>query len=204
MTAGDEVFEAEKLLVVTGRQIDLTGLSVVGIDEDQKFIPTDPRMRAADGVWAAGDVTGHGGFTHVANYQGRIAALDILGEEVAGADYRAVPWVTYTDPEVGAVGLTERQAREEGLAVTVGVTTAGARDWIHGTKDILIKLVASDGVLVGATAVGPAGGEVMGVLALAVHARVLVTTLRSMMYAYPTFHRGIEDALKNLLKQDRP
>lgn len=202
--AGDEVVEAERLLVVAGRRTDLTGLSVVGIDEDQKFIPTDPHMRAADGVWAAGDVTGRGGFTHVANYQGRIAALDILGEEVAGADYRAVPRVTYTDPEVGAVGLTERQARDEGLAVTVGVTTAGARDWIHGTKDILIKLVAADGVLVGATAVGPTGGEVMGALAVAVHARVPVTTLRSMMYAYPTFHRGIEDALKNLLGQDRP
>ncbi|WP_066363467.1 dihydrolipoyl dehydrogenase family protein [Herbidospora mongoliensis] len=204
VTAGDEVIEAETLLVVAGRKTDLTGLSVVGIEENQKFIPTDPHMRAADGVWAAGDVTGRGGFTHVANYQGRIAALDILGEEVAGADYRAVPRVTYTDPEVGAVGLTERQARDEGLAVTVGVTTAGARDWIHGTKDILIKLVASDGVLVGATAVGPAGGEVMGALAVAVHARVPVMTLRSMMYAYPTFHRGIEDALKNLLNQDRP
>ncbi|GLX97890.1 NAD(P)/FAD-dependent oxidoreductase [Herbidospora sp. NBRC 101105] len=204
VTVGDEVVEAANLLVVTGRKTDLTGLSVIGVDETARFIPTDPHMRVTDGVWAAGDVTGHGGFTHVANYQGRIAALDILGEEVAGADYRAVPRVTYTDPEVGAVGLTERQARDEGLSVTTGITTAGARDWIHGTKDILIKLVASDDVLVGATAVGPAGGEVMGALAVAVHARVPVMTLRSMMYAYPTFHRGIEDALKNLLKQDRP
>ncbi|GAB1824109.1 dihydrolipoyl dehydrogenase family protein [Herbidospora sp. RD11066] len=200
VTAGDEVLEAERLLVVAGRTTDLTGLSVVGIDENQKYIPTDPHMRAADGVWAAGDVTGRGGFTHVANYQGRIAALDILGREVAGADYRAVPRVTYTDPEIGAVGLTEKQARDEGLAVTVGTTTAGARDWIHDTKDILIKLVASGDVLVGATAVGPVGGEVMGALAVAVHARVPVPTLRSMMYAYPTFHRGIEDALKNLLR----
>ena len=74
-----------------------------------------------------------------------------------------------------------------------------ARGWLHAVgNEGLIKLVADAdlGVLVGATSAGPAGGEVLGLLALAVHARVPITELRSMIYAYPTFHRGIEDALE--------
>lgn len=71
-------------------------------------------MRAADGVWAAGDVTGEGAFTHVAVYQAGIAVRDILGEPGTPADYRALSRVTFTDPEIGAAGLTEAQARRAG------------------------------------------------------------------------------------------
>ena len=71
---------------------------------------------------------------------------------------------------------------------------ASARGWIHKGEG-LVKLVEQDGVLVGATSMGPMGGEVLAVLTLAVHARVPVTTLKSMIYAYPTFHRAIDSAL---------
>jgi pyruvate/2-oxoglutarate dehydrogenase complex dihydrolipoamide dehydrogenase (E3) component len=136
-------------------------------------------------------------------YQARIAARDILGEQVTPADYRALPRVTFTDPEVGAVGPTEAQARERGLDVRVGMAQVPTttRGWIHKTgNEGFFKLVEDvrRGVLVGATSVGPHGGEVLGLLALAVHAEVPVAQLRSMIYAYPTFHRGMEDALTDL------
>jgi pyruvate/2-oxoglutarate dehydrogenase complex dihydrolipoamide dehydrogenase (E3) component len=197
--------EAEKLLVSTGRRVDLGALGVgaLGLAEDAAALEVDDHLRVTDGVWAVGDVTGRGAFTHVAMYQARIAADDILGRDPAPAGYHALPRVTFTDPEVGAVGLTEAQAREQGLDVRTGLVGLGgvARGWIHGAgNDGLIKLVADAdrGILVGATSVGPAGGEVMGLLALAVHARVPMEGLRGMIYAYPTFHRGIEDALRKI------
>jgi pyruvate/2-oxoglutarate dehydrogenase complex dihydrolipoamide dehydrogenase (E3) component len=194
---------AERLLVATGRHANVAdlGLDAVGLDPAARSIGVDDRMRAADKVWAVGDVTGHGAFTHLAMYQAGIAVRDILGEPGPPADYRALPRVTFTDPEIGAVGLTEAQARAAGRHVRVGLgqTPSSARGWIHKAgNEGFVKLVASDGVLLGATSAGPVGGEVLGALAVAVHGEVPVERLRHMIYAYPTFHRGIEDALRDL------
>jgi pyruvate/2-oxoglutarate dehydrogenase complex dihydrolipoamide dehydrogenase (E3) component len=204
LDSGTEL-SAETLLVATGRRADLAALGVdtVGLDPAAKAIAVEERMRAGDRLWAVGDVTGKGAFTHVAMYQAGIAVRDILGQDGPPADYRALPRVTFTDPEIGAVGLTEAQARDRGLAVGTGVARvpSSARGWIHKAgNDGFIKLVADTdrGVLVGATCAGPAGGEVLVALAVAVHGEVPVDRLRHMIYAYPTFHRAIEDALRNL------
>ena len=203
--ANGEQVVSERLLVATGRRADLPALGVgaAGLDESSRFVQVDENLRAADGIWAVGDVTGTGAFTHVAMYQARIATADILGEPHEPADYRALPRVTFTDPEVGAVGLTEAQARDQGVVVRTSQTAipSSARGWIHKVgNDGFIKLVedADRGVLVGATSAGPAGGEVLGFLAVAVHAQVPVDVLAQMIYAYPTFHRAIEDAVKGL------
>jgi pyruvate/2-oxoglutarate dehydrogenase complex dihydrolipoamide dehydrogenase (E3) component len=195
----------QQLLVATGRRADLAaaGISAYALDETASTVPTDERMRAADGLWAIGDITGKGAFTHVSMYQAGIAVADILGQSGPRASYRAVPRVTFTDPEIGAVGLTEAQARGQGLTVRTGTTQlpTSARGWIHKAgNDGFIKVVEDTrrGLLVGATSAGPAGGEVLGALAVAVHGQVPVTSLRSMIYAYPTFHRAIEDALHTL------
>ncbi len=202
---GDSTHVAERLLVATGRRVELAALGVaaVGLDPEARTIPTDGWMRAADGVWAVGDVTGKGAFTHVSMYQADIAVRDILGQGGEPADYRAVPRVTFTDPEVGSVGLTEAQARAAGLRVRTGTTQIpySARGWIHKAgNDGFIKVVedAMRSVLVGATSAGPCGGEVLSALQVAVRAEVPVSTLRNMAYAYPTFYRAIEDALRNL------
>ncbi len=196
---------AERLLVATGRRADpqAVGLGTVGVPADARFAPVDDHCRLADGVWAVGDITGKGGFTHVSMYQAGIVIRDILGESGPAADYRALPRVTFTEPEVGAVGLTEAQARERFSHVAVGSTPTPSttRGWIHKLgNEGLIKLIADAdrGVLVGATAMGPGGGEVRGALSVAIHGEVPVATLRSMIYAYPTIHRGIEAALANL------
>jgi pyruvate/2-oxoglutarate dehydrogenase complex dihydrolipoamide dehydrogenase (E3) component len=204
---GDETVTCDKLLVAAGRRPNLSeiGLESVGQDPHAKALDTDDRMRVggADGLWAIGDITGKGAFTHMSMYQSGIAVRDILGEDGPAADYRAVPRVTFTDPEVGAVGMTEQQARDAGLRVRVGVTALpeSTRGWIHKAgNDGLIKLVedADRGVLVGASTIGPSGGEMLAMLTTAVHAEVPVTTLQAMIYAYPTFHRAIEAALGKL------
>jgi pyruvate/2-oxoglutarate dehydrogenase complex dihydrolipoamide dehydrogenase (E3) component len=200
-----ETVTAEKLLVAAGRtpNLDDLGLETLGLDPGARSLEVDDRLRVtgAEGVWAIGDVTGKGAFTHVSMYQSAIALRDVLGQDGPPASYHALPHVTFTDPEVAGVGLTEHQARERGLRVQVGSGGLGSRGWLHGAGgDGMVKLVADADrdVLVGATVVGPAAGEVLGHLALAVHAEVPLPTLRSMIYAYPTFHRAIEPALADL------
>ncbi|MEU4476894.1 FAD-dependent oxidoreductase [Micromonospora sp. NPDC023966] len=242
---GGRTFGGEKLLVATGRRAHLEelGLETVQVDAKQRYLPVDERMHVTEGIWAVGDLTGEGAFTHIAMYQAGIVVADLLdhmrrtkgGPDPSGtasvmggaagavsavggamstgstvapgsvpvADYRALPRVTFTDPEVGAVGLTERQARDRGINVQIGYTdlTSSTRGWIHKAGNAgFIKLVvdADQGVLIGATSVGPAGGEVLSALVVAVHAAVPLSQLRHMIYAYPTFHRAIEDALRNL------
>ena len=208
--AGGEEVSGATLLVATGRRADLAavGVGAVGIDERLRAIPVDDHMRAAPGVWALGDITGKGAFTHMSMYQADIIICDILGRDERCAEYHAVSRVTFTDPEIGAVGLTEAQAREQGLTVRTSIKPVpeSARGWIHKAgNDGFIKLVEDydRGVLAGATSAGPWGGEVLGALAVAVHAAVPVQRLREMSYAYPTFHRAIEDALAGLGPQAR-
>ncbi|MEV6842194.1 NAD(P)/FAD-dependent oxidoreductase [Actinoplanes sp. NPDC051411] len=193
----------EKLLVATGRAAKLEGAEQLGLDPAARFIKTDERMRVADKVWAVGDVTGNGVFTHMAFYEADIAVRDILGQGGPGADYRAKPRVTFIDPEIGAVGMTEKQARDAGIDVRVShlPLSSTTRGWIHGPGgDGFIKLIADTqrGVLVGATTAGPAGGEMIGAMSVAVHAAVPIETLRSTIWAYPTFHRGFGQALSEL------
>jgi pyruvate/2-oxoglutarate dehydrogenase complex dihydrolipoamide dehydrogenase (E3) component len=194
---------ADQLLVATGRAARLEGLGLetIGFDPTQRYLQTDDRMRAADKVWGVGDVTGNGNFTHMAMYEADVAVSDILGQGGPAADYRARPRVTFIDPEIGAVGMTEKQARDAGIDVQVGFVKGAhtSRGFVHGPgNDGFIKVIASQGRLIGATSAGPAGGEVLGALSLAVHAEVPVSTLLSTIWAYPTFHRGIGDALKAL------
>jgi len=202
---GGETLRASRLLVATGRRIDLAGIGAgaVGIDETARVLPVDDRLRAAPGVWAIGDIVGHGAFTHMSMYHAGIVVADILRQDHHAAEYHAVPRVTFTDPEIGSVGLTEAQARAQGIDVRTALAQipSSARGWIHKAgNDGLIKLVqdAATGVLVGATSAGPVGGEVLSMLTLAVHARVPVQRLREMIYAYPTFHRAVEPALADL------
>ena len=203
---GGPTLHGEQLLVATGRRVDLAGagLDAIGVDLSDRFVSVDSRLRLRPGVWAIGDMTGKGAFTHVSMYQAEIVVADILDQPgVPAADYRAVPRVTFTDPEIASVGMTQAQAAQAGLDVLVGKAelAATSRGWIHGPgNDGFIRVVADAGrrIVVGATVVGPYAGEVMSALAVAVHAEVPVDRLLHMMYAFPTFHRGVLDALRDL------
>jgi pyruvate/2-oxoglutarate dehydrogenase complex dihydrolipoamide dehydrogenase (E3) component len=171
---------ADRLLVATGRRADLhrLGVAAIGLSPEATAIATDDRLRATDGVWAVGDITGHGAFTHVAYYQAQVAAADILHRDHAPADYSAVPRVTFTDPEVARVGLSEAQARAGGHDVRVGLlpTKSSDRGWLHGpgTENGVVKLVAdaSTGRLLGASVMAPSAGEVIGFIGLAISAGI--------------------------------
>ena len=200
---------ADRLLVAAGRVPQLTGIGLesVGVDPDVPHLDTDSRMRVlqdgtpVEGLWAVGDIVGKGAFTHTAMYQAAVAARCILGADGPEADFRAVPRVTYTDPEVGSVGLTEQQAREVGRDVRTATVdlAVSSRGWLHGAgNEGLIKLVAEGDELLGATSMGPMGGEVLSMLTTAIHGRVPLSTLRTMIYPYPTFHGAVRAALSKL------
>ena len=198
--------QAEALLLATGRTSALgaLGLASAGIPYDGRTPPpVDGHLQLADGLYLVGDAAGGGAFTHMSMYQGNIVTGHILGQDRGRTEGHAVPHVSFSDPEIGGVGLTEKAARAAGLSVRVGYTAMAdsTRGWIHGPGNSgFIKVIqdADTGALVGATSAGPHGGEVLAMLTLAVHARLPVATLKTMIYAYPTFHRAVAAALQGL------
>lgn len=207
---GDWSLQAERLLVAAGRRADLArlGLESIGVDVSQPSVPVDDHQRVREGVYAIGDLTGQGAFTHVSMAQARLVVADILTGHGPAAERHAIPHVVFTDPEVGTVGLTEERARAAGVDVLTSLTdlVSSTRGWIHGPGGAgLVKLVADRArrLLVGATvaAPAPAGGEVLSMLALAVHERIPLERLGAMIYAYPTFHRAVEQGVDDLLER---
>jgi pyruvate/2-oxoglutarate dehydrogenase complex dihydrolipoamide dehydrogenase (E3) component len=194
-----------ELLVATGRTPRTGGLCLeaMGATVTPRGIQVDDFCRVVPGVWAVGDVTGIALFTHVAKYQARIAADDILGHPHP-ATYLAVPRVVFSDPEVGATGLTTAQARKLGLDVTqavVDLRTCSARPITYG-KDIggRLGLLADRkrGVLVGAWAVGPLAGEWIHLAVLAIHAATPIPVLRDVIEQFPTFSEAYLGGLEML------
>jgi pyruvate/2-oxoglutarate dehydrogenase complex dihydrolipoamide dehydrogenase (E3) component len=193
------------LLVAVGRQpaTDQLGLTAAGVSTDERGrIITDDRLQAATTVWAAGDCTSTLSFTHVGDEQGRIAARNALAGlrrwRRAKWHDEVVPWVTFTDPEVARVGLTEAQAlAEHGDEVRVSVVWDRESDRARaaGQTDGFVKLVAVPGTvggmalgrLVGMTAVGPAAGEQIAEGALSMRAGTLLGRLAQTIHAYPTW-----------------
>jgi pyruvate/2-oxoglutarate dehydrogenase complex dihydrolipoamide dehydrogenase (E3) component len=199
---GAEPVTAARLLVATGRRPNLDGfdLAAAGIRTSPRgWVEVDQAtLVAADGIWAGGDVNGIGGFTHLSDYHGRVIGRTLRGR-ACRADHSAVPRVTFTDPEIGSVGLTEAQARERGLDVRVVSADPGeaARGEIHGFAKGLVKLVvdAGRGVLAGVTIVSPRAGEMVSELTLAVRAGVPLPVLADTMHAFPTFSRVLQGVL---------
>jgi pyruvate/2-oxoglutarate dehydrogenase complex dihydrolipoamide dehydrogenase (E3) component len=191
--------EAERLLVATGRRpnVERLGLDELGVKVSSRGIEVDERLRAADDVWAIGDVTGIAQFTHVGKYQARVAAAD-MARRRAKADYRAIPAGIFTDPEVATVGRTDGEglvsARIE-LGALPRLTT-----YERPKRDGLVRVFADprQGVLVGAVCVGPQAAEWLGQFTLAIRAEVPVETLLDTIQPYPTFSEGVFYALQAL------
>ena len=195
---GGEEVRAEKLLIATGRvpRVDGIGLETVEVNWDPKGgIAVDERLRAGDGVWAIGDVTAIRMFTHVGKYQARVAAADMLGKP-ARADYRAVPRVVFTDPQVAAVGEAEGAATGTAELKGVARTSTFTRAW--DDKPGFLTLVSDGGKLTGAYAVGPEAGEWLQQATLAIRAEVPLEILRDTIQPFPTFSELLVNALADL------
>jgi dihydrolipoamide dehydrogenase len=198
---GAEAVTAEHVVVATSRKPRLDGLALhnAGIEPGPKGIEVDGHCRAADGVWAVGDVTGAMPFSHVAKYQGRIALADILGQPVR-ADYRAVPRCVFCDPEVAAVGVTEPEGPHQTVA-RVALRDSIARPWTYETDprgELAVVVDRSQGVLAGAWAVGPLASEWIHYAALAIKAQVGIDTLLDTVAQFPTYCEAYLAALEQL------
>jgi pyruvate/2-oxoglutarate dehydrogenase complex dihydrolipoamide dehydrogenase (E3) component len=210
--ADGQTVAGDQLLVASGRRprVRDIGLETVGLgDRDRLAIDQHGRVIGGpDGLWAVGDVTGVAAFTHVAKYQGRAVAANIL-QAVTGRgeprplDYRAVPRVVFSDPEVAAVGVTEEAARAAGIEVRAATTelTAITRPYTYEEQPRgLLRMIvdAQSGVVLGAWAVGPLASEWIHVAAIAVAARLTAAFLRDTMYQYPTFAEAYLSAAEQL------
>src|SRR5438094_6240302 len=191
--------EAERLLVATGRRPDAAGIGLekLGVSVGPRGVEVDERLRAAENVWAIGDVTGVALFTHVGKYQARVAAADSRGREVR-TDYRAIPAGIFTDPEVATVGRTEG----DGLVSTRWELTSTPRlsTYERPKRDGFVRLFADprERVLVGAVSVGPQAAEWLGQLTLAVRSATPIDVLLDTIQPYPTFSEAIFFALREL------
>jgi len=197
------IVNADRLLVATGRRPNVEAWRESGLAQTERgWLKVDPAtLEAHADVYGAGDVTGLGGFTHLAYYHGQVIARRLRGED-ARADHTAVPRVTFTDPEVASVGLSEAAATERGFDVVVaGADPAeAARGYIHDFHGGALKLVADRkrGVLVGATMVTPRAGEILGELVLAVKVGTPVRDLADVIHPFPAFNRVLGAVLGEL------
>jgi dihydrolipoamide dehydrogenase len=195
----------EELLVAIGRapRVKGIGLESVGIEPKPQGIAIDERCRAAEGVWAIGDVTGVMPFTHVGMYQARVACADIAGQP-ARADYSAIPRVVFADPEIAAVGLTEQQASDRSLdvaAATVQLADAIARPWTYEQDprgEIGILADRQRRILIGAWAVSPLAGEWIHYAALAIKTHTPLDVLRDTVAQFPTYTEVYLKAIERL------
>jgi len=197
------IVSAERLLVATGRRANFEAWEAAGLARTERgWLKVDPAtLESASGVYGAGDVTGLGGFTHLAYYHGQIVARRIRGGD-ARADHTAVPRVTFTDPEVASVGLSEAAARGKGIEVVIASAdpAESARGYIHDFHGGMMKLVGDRkrGVLIGATLVSPRAGETLGELVLAIKLGTPLSVLADVIHPFPAFNRVLGAAFGEL------
>ena len=206
--ADGTTLRAEELLVATGRQPVFAGhdLDAVGMDLDDGGRPvlSETLRTTAPNVWVAGDATGELLFTHVGSYEAELVIDDILGAPRA-RDYRVVPRVTFCDPEVASVGLTERAARDAGHQVRTAITQLGdnERSAIDGRPFGLVKLVADarSDELLGGHIVGEDAGALIHEVVAAMSGRVPASAIGGAIHAYPTLSESVKGAFLGLAER---
>jgi pyruvate/2-oxoglutarate dehydrogenase complex dihydrolipoamide dehydrogenase (E3) component len=193
--------DGDEILVATGRRAAIQGLNIeaAGVEFDAKCVRVDRYLRTnVPNIWAAGDIAGGYLFTHVASYEGKLAALNAFTDKPEPFDHRVVPRCTFIDPEVASIGLTEREARERGMEVHVQSFSFADLDRaiIHGEARGLVKLVVDelDGLLIGAHLIGPDASSVLAELAVCMKNHVPVSGIADTMHAYPSFPEAVEAA----------
>ncbi len=198
--AQGERVTADEILVATGRRPDTAGLDAERADVvlERGAVRVNARLETtAPGIWAAGDVTGGLQFTHVADYMARLVVRNALTPLKAAASYRIVPWVTYTDPEVARVGLTEAEATARGERVEVFRAEFADLDRaiVDGATAGFAKIVVRrDGRILGATIVGRGAGELIMEIVLAMRFGVPLARLADVIHPYPTMSEIVRAA----------
>ena len=214
---GEHAVSGDQLLVATGRSANVEGLGLdtIGVRVKEDGITVDSHLRTSvSGIFAAGDVTGTLPFTHVAAYQGRLAAHNAFERQQA-ASYRVIPWVIFTEPEIAHVGLTEPEARRaHGDAVRVATLpfTAVDRALITQRPRGLIKVITSGrpllghaggGTIIGAHIAGPDAGDLIHEFVVGMQVRAFAGRLAQAVHAYPSMSVGVQQAVARLFESGR-
>ncbi len=206
-----EFCQVEEILVAAGRAPAVEGLNLetAGVAYDAKTgITVDDELRTtAPHIWAIGDVVSRYAFTHVADYQARIAEHNAMSRQPPRrVDYRVVPWATFTDPELARVGLTEQEAQDAGHDVKVAVVPIKdlARAVTSGETDGMVKLIADRGTgeILGGHILAAHAGEMLAEVVLAMRARLPAAAIADTMHAYPTLSEGVFWAAYEIAKPD--
>lgn len=196
--AADKIgtIEAEEILMAAGRtpNIDMLNLKKIGVETSNSGVKTNEYMQTTKPhIYCAGDCAGIMLFTHAASYEGFIIGQNLLGNHIK-AVHRVVPRGTFTDPEVGSVGIMEKQAKDKGFKVqTALMDYTGGRGDIQSDPLGLIK-VTVDGKtrqILGASVVGRGAAEFVHMIAMAMHHKIKVDDLDTMIYAFPTYAEGL-------------
>jgi dihydrolipoamide dehydrogenase len=187
----------DRLLVATGRRPRVLGLGLetVGVEADPHGVPVDAHLRAAEGLWAIGDVNGRWPLTHVGKYEGEVVADNILGKP-REANYEAVPRVVYTDPQAAAVGAPTGRFSAKVPVSEVAKTATYTR--AYAEENGFLALLSDGERLTGAYALGPEAGEWLQQATLAIRARVPLDVLTDTIQPFPTFSEIYVAALKSL------
>jgi pyruvate/2-oxoglutarate dehydrogenase complex dihydrolipoamide dehydrogenase (E3) component len=200
---GADPLVADEVLVAAGRRPVLDGhdLDAVGLTLDERGYPvlTGTLRTTVPDVWAAGDATGELLFTHVGSYEAALVAKDILGHPEP-RDYRVIPRITFCDPEVASVGLTEEQAQAEWaeeIVTAVAPTSDNERSLIDGRTDGVVKLVADrgSGTLLGGHIVAEEAGAMIHEIVAIMAARAPAPIVARAIHAYPTISESVKAAL---------
>lgn len=214
---GHRTFAGDQLLVATGRRanVESLGLETIGVRVEEHGIVVDTHLRTSvRGIFAAGDVTGTLPFTHVAAYQGRLAAHNAFERQQA-ASYRVIPWVIFTDPEIAHVGLTEPEARRahgDSVRVVTLPFTAVDRAVITRRPRGLIKVIAGGkpllghaggGTILGAHIAGPAAGELIHEFVVGMQVHAFSGRLAQAVHAYPSMSVGVQQAVARFFASGR-
>ena len=193
-----KTFQADDFMIAIGRAPNLEGLNLetAGVKVEKRAIVVNRSLRTtARNIWACGDVTGQYLFTHVAEYQaGLVVANALIPFLKRKANYRVVPWVTYTDPELGRVGLTEDEARQKYRDVKVYRYDVKDLDRavIEGEDRGMIKIVCTKkGQILGAHALAPRGGEILHEFVLAMQNNLGVKSITNTIHVYPTLAQAV-------------
>jgi pyruvate/2-oxoglutarate dehydrogenase complex dihydrolipoamide dehydrogenase (E3) component len=207
-TVGSREIRVAMLLLASGRapNVEALQLDELGIEHDRAGIAVDELMRTSvDGIWAAGDVTGRYQFTPIAQYQARIAIEDMFGHDPAPADYSILPTAIFTEPELAAVGLTEQEARDQGIdhEVVVNGIEHVQRSSYKEQKRGLYKIVYETGTrrVLGLHVVAPNGGDIIQGLSLGLRLGATLDDLAMMHHVFPTFAEGVKAAAEQAMPQ---
>jgi len=196
-------FRAEAILVATGRvgNIDALGLEQAGVATTKHgFITVDEQLRTNQPhIWAIGDVKGGWMFTHVAGYDGAIAALNAVKDAGKTVDYRVVPRAVFSDPTLASVGLTEDEARARGHQIVVGrVPVAGARPMAIGEVKGMLKAVVdkTSGEILGFHVLAPHGDDLLHEAVAAMHGNGGIERISKSIHVHPTLSEMVKSAAR--------